>query len=169
MGLDYTVYVGPYVECQTHEIDATEQIWACSHTTCSKYGKRREQDIKFCPECGYECVSLTIKTKTKAISSWKVSEDIDEALYCANHVGLDEEKIGETIIHTWAPNVSRERPREFSIDPHQSSSVKMSLQNAAESEMMWFKRKFAKEIEHLNNTYGPKNVSLQWGLISTAY
>ena len=61
MGIDYKVYVGPYIEVYNPLKDSTEEYHTCPNKKCEKY-KSKIGD-KFCSVCGSKIKLVTFPCK----------------------------------------------------------------------------------------------------------
>ena len=153
MGIDYNVYVGPFIECIPTKVMRTEE-----HPGCPKCN--RETHGKFCSKCG-----TPIGILTKQVEDYLVDYgDCEQAFLDA---GLEEDDL-YTIDHDKPSVILVANSKGFghSIDPKYEFGLLIDEEIDAVAEKTKLSEMYAKHIEILKSLYGEDNVSVRWGIIS---
>jgi hypothetical protein len=156
MGVDYHVYVGPYITCKQRHATRDGARFGCINTACSKYRTKADKRTKFCPTCGQENGSFVVKVKVREDPYEVTGGALDRADSEAYGGGDD----GRVIV---TPNKSKGAPREFSFDPNCDTGETEIGEGAREREMAWFSEAFRGEIAKLSASFD--DVTIRWGLL----
>jgi hypothetical protein len=90
----------------------------------------------------------------------QVAERMDEALHCV----VGGQFAIPSGLHLWLPNVQRDPPRDFKIDPRSAGLWLVGdFSDLRRSEMDWLRSAFAAEEKELFRAYGPGTVRTAWG------
>lgn len=163
MGIDYTVYVGPFLKCKNAKVDGERTIRTCTKPSCKQNKKESwDRDKKFCEECGSPIGDVVIKVKQD-----KVDCDpsiVNDKLMIYRLDAKDAHGYDVWISNQYRQN--RGKVREFSFDPKSDGEqyVEISIEMIRD-EMQEFVQQFEKQIDKLTRLYGEDNVELKWGLI----
>ena len=161
MGMDQTIYIGPYLYCRNSQQDTTEPVITCNNEDCEKRHYRHLMG-KHCYECGTILAECSVPTKTSPVSWYDFSTAVDETL---------SEGLGENIdpnAHSWIPNRYDEWPedRRHDYDRYTEHRGCRIEPKTIEQELTWFEKTFAKEIETAREMYGAENVNVEWGVLN---
>ena len=155
--IDYTVYVGPFLECEYAVGEVTCYFKACPNQECSLH--RLRSGVQFCPSCGTRIESLPEIKRQSIVDRFELIDEIEEALF-----PISLEYIELPLVHIWVPNVTRNAPREFSFTPQFDCQVTPIVDGQKDIEEDWFKSTFSEEIQLLEKHYEKCNV--RWGILS---
>ena len=167
MGLDYTVYVGPYVKCINPLVDVEEKYRACTNPVCKSF-KKQTSESGFCKDCGQPIGTITRTKKKAKVSAWELREQINERLANVNtEYPWDELKRPDAEVDIWISNINGKGGDRF--DP-KSESKYFDLTNFdIGREMETFGIDFHKEIGQLVAAYGSENIEIRWGVFNWIY
>lgn len=158
MGIDRWSYLGPYAEL-------TLTMNTVRRDTCPKPAEcPNPTDAPFCPTCGMVVSKRFVEFQSADPPLpdflWK---ELHEALFCADGMAGPERLDAQHVIYRIIGNVTRDgQPREFHLDQNGDFWLDMSTLDPR-VEMAWFKRAFAPELHHLQETYG--GFHIRWGLL----
>lgn len=167
MGIDYSIHLGPYVECRTKKKAGVEKRRVCPNDKCKKHNEKRYDDIKFCEECGARIEKLDFPIEQEAVERWALSEKMKEALTWP----MGDEFahwMGKNDIHIWLTNKA-DCPHLYFNPKHDSFQMREVTPQLIEEELEAFKKCHEKEIQLLYKTYGEENCTFKWGLLSSAW
>jgi len=155
--IDYTVYLGPFLECEYVIEEVTCYFVACPREACLRY--RIGTIAMFCHICGTPTERFPETKYRPNVKPFELVDEIDEALFPVplEYIELDES------VHIWTPNVARDDPREFSINPLTDYQVTLIVDGQKDIEEDWFTSAFSEEIELLERHYEECNVL--WGIL----
>jgi hypothetical protein len=162
MGLEYHVYLGPYIQFKTKKIPQRQEEYekfSCRNEKCPKFDKGIRGDIEFCAKCG--------KVPERQIEHYQ--EDMCLFEY-AEKMGIEDEvnpdfsneENGDTQI--WFPNLNLKRHTNWDVKYDEVWEDLSTLNVQEEIELV--KIKCARAIEVLEAEYGVK-AEIRWGLISS--
>lgn len=162
MGISSSVYLGPYLECKTHEVEVDATMRSCTKDTCSQYEKEvYSKDKKFCPQCGSPIDKVTYKVKEKNVQQHYLREEIDEDLHNIREDTLFSNRSRDEGIDTWIANKGF-CDRRCHLD---DSCVTEITQDRIAEEISLFCTTFEKALTIFNDKYGKGNVAVKWGLV----
>lgn len=156
MGVDYNVYVGPYIEYRVQII--TTLISPCTQEDCPK-----SQD-PYCPQCGMSAEKqskmLTVKREEPEIYFWE--EPFNERFYNPrSHSPLGAEE-DEMKTYQALPNIGNWGDN---IDPKYEEDI-IEMQNLDIQEIVSrFEYEFEKELNILKEMCGIENVEVKYGVL----
>lgn len=157
MGVDRSVYLGPYLEYQVklveRRIDQCRDPEACPNPTEG-----------YCPKCGVSVANRFIDAEVED-PGFDIFELTEDALAVACSISDDHVPEGVRV-HQVVPNRKREGRscgRYFDAQ-HEESAVDMSNQDP-QDELDWFVRTFAPEIEKVRALVGRDNLKICWGVL----
>ena len=157
MGIDYNVYIGPYVLCQNEKVEAEEMMRTCPKKSCPGHKKRpHPHGSKFCTECGSKFDEVPVKVKTDRVESWELLEELENQI-C---IITDEFKGIPKHCDIWISNGGLGKH----FDPKYDTWV-AELGAVGEESIQEFEEKCAKSLTRLCDEYGEKNVEIKWGTI----
>lgn len=168
MGIDYSIHLGPYVECRTKKKAGTEKRRVCTNEKCKQHDRERyDEKAKFCEECGSKIEKVDFSVEQPAVDRWKISEKIQEAMTwpMGDEMASWMEKNN---LHIWITNRTDCPHLHFNpkYDPFQMRAVTSEF---IEDEIAKFKAYHEKELKVLFKTYGEENCTFKWGLLSSAW
>ncbi len=164
MGIDYTVYVGPFLKCKNAKVDGERTITACTKKSCKKHKDEIWDDKKkFCEECGSPIDKVQIKVKEDRVDTDPCQEGIDEDLIpyhldAKNAKGFD----------IWIGNMGRKDKdaRKFSFSPkYDGEQCEEITPEMMAEEIKDFQEQYKTAIKTITDLYGKENVQLKWGVI----
>lgn len=165
MSIDYSTYIGPYVECNYHLIPSVKKYKSCPTKNCKVYGTQIYSDKSFCDQCGSKIDLVEFSIEKPSVDADEFRMLIDEKLY--NCIGDDLhfwQKNNKK--HIWLPNRALNCP-EFPLYKieHEDSSIQELSIDAPIKQLEAFKVQFKNEIEIMESLYGKENVAFKWGFI----
>lgn len=154
MGIDYNVYLGPYIEYRVRKIVTMRSL-------CPRPEACPSPTTPYCQECGLETPvgSCSETCEEPEIETYDLFEDVlSEAISTESE---DQAHITRRLI----PNVEREGwPRDFSFNPRRYEGAVDLEPSVVSTETAWLAASFAPEIEKLVEA-GALDVSVRWGLL----
>lgn len=157
MGIDYHVYVGPYIEVHNPPKAAVEQYHACPSMGCKQHMKRSND--KYCPQCG-TTIDLVKKNIMEPIR-FDVMGETNERLVsvCRNQF------VGEKEHFLWiVPNQGGLGKHFYAYEPEVLSLNETDIALALRD----LKEAFLTDITKLKKTFGNEAVNIRWGIIAYA-
>lgn len=166
MGVDYTVYVGPFLQCHNPQIYSVYQEKVCTSFSCKNFQKNLYHP--FCELCGQPQGTKEVPTKTSSINVFDLMAKIEDVLYPPFGDGYSQWS-DENETDIWLPNLKNPRKdaREFSFSPKYDGLIIQEL-NQSVLEMAEFQEQYKDAIAFLSKSYNDL-VKVKWGLISTAH
>lgn len=162
MGIDYTVHIGPYVECKNERIDIKKTRRACTNEKCKAHKDHVwEMKVNFCSVCGTKIGQVEFVEKGDKF--FVDAEEIGEMLH---DVRLNQ-KVKEYVQY-WLPNHARpnKKSRDFNFDPkHDEDFVDEIQADTIAEDLKEFKEQYKDAIAKLVKEYGKDNVTVKWGVI----
>lgn len=79
MGVDYNVYVGPYIRLQNAKVNKTFSVRGCKK--CKTYVSN--DDVNFCAKCGAPLENYNKKVEVD-LFGWELTEQLDDNFYFSN-------------------------------------------------------------------------------------
>ncbi len=114
MGLDRSLYLGPYVECTYKPGKRVDKVWGCTLKECKKHPKKAPAPAaegKFCSTCGSANGHIPIEVEARIYYQDVLGRENEDALFDLNGEG------GERDVLYLAPNEARKGdPRKFDPD-----------------------------------------------------
>lgn len=157
MGVDYHVYVGPYIEVRNPPKSSFLEYYGCPNNKCKDFNKHI--NAKFCPQCGKQIELLTVPTQKPM--EFDCYEEFDDRL---SEVRMDDRVKGKEDCEFYLPNQGK-TGKHFSAYDRQILSYDAAI-IALENESI--ETKFAKDIKRLREVFGKDAVTIQWGIIAYA-
>lgn len=156
MGLDYTVFVGPFLRCKFHKVTKEKAYRGCSE--CSY--ESTDVKTKFCPSCGKGIVAKTktvLKNSVRDYTDTGVQEDTFVELYGSMSSNPQLE-------HWLRTNLISGPGRSF--DPTETHGLVFLINEInPQKEIEAFEKQYAEEIVALRKAYD--SVVTEWGCVST--
>lgn len=154
MGVDYHVYVGPYIEIKAKELTQTVsfQYRGCTNSICNK--KDTSQVGNFCSQCGQPITLIDAEEEEQV--------DVYEALENLKIENLDPGSEDKDYIRLY-PNHDELVTVSANIKYDGLSEDLSNLDIQEEIDKV--KVLFSKELRLLEETYGAKPV-IKWGIFS---
>lgn len=166
MSIDYSTYIGPYVECRFENKETTEKRRCCPTKSCKRFGKEvYEKATKFCDQCGAQIEVVEFPKIVEAVDDYELRMSMDEAL----HTPMGDELHfwqKENNIHIWMPNrylKCEDYPR-IEVEHRESSIQEIPVELPA-AQIAAFKSQFEKELAMLAKEYGDDKMTYKWGVI----
>jgi hypothetical protein len=160
MSVDYTTYVGPYLECKVETAQKPHKISSCTNEKCKEYERELWNRKKFCDNCGTQIGEITIMRTESKVSQMEVQEEIEEDLYCVNR--LAEEDI-------WMANKGRQdkNARRFHLD-HTEGAEEIT-HDMMVAETAEFIDQYRHALSVVRKRYNPENVYIKWGIVNSTH
>jgi hypothetical protein len=160
MGVDYTVYVGPYIEVKYVKAPTGTELISyktCSNTSCKRRGFA-EYKSKFCSDCGHsiELLSEEVETELSAIEFLNKYDLLSE-------ISADNSEDEEGDTQLFFPINNDLKGGCWSVK-HDEIWEDLSDLNAAE-EIEKTKAICANSLKIIEEVYGNKPV-VKWGVVS---
>ena len=164
MGMNYSGFLGPYVRCGVLTEPLTKEVLVCPKKGCrfSRKGNPMDAGNNFCPQCGAEAKTKTVKIKGE------VNEMVDSYIVVmATKERLTEfnGEYGQTGIHIFVSNSTKSPGQRISRD-EPCGEIKQYNGPEIDKEMMAFRDRHAKDLETLHDYYGEDKVEVCWGLLT---
>lgn len=158
MGVDYTVYVGPYFTCENEKVQQGKSISICATETC-KFRPPNES-FKYCPRCGNEIVIEMEDDWIWKVNVGEIYEKLEDRL---SEMGPDRREP----FNYWVPNFNFKDRRKTSFGDYWCGAVVITPEEI-EVETGWLASNFPVEFEALKCEYGQNKVKIEWGVIGDA-
>jgi hypothetical protein len=166
MSVDYTVHVGPFVECVNGRITKEMTRLGCTNTACKNYSQKYwDASKKFCDKCGIPIGEIKYQDEVRRVNADPML--VDEWLYpSCTHPENDD-------IDLWFGNKHRpnkDNVREFSFSPKYDGNkyIEITL-DLMSAEITEFIDQYRDAISKLRAAYGLENVTIKWGVISNTH
>jgi hypothetical protein len=161
MGISSSLYVGPYVECTTQDIEVDAKMRSCTRDSCSMYEREvHDKSKKFCPQCGSPIDNVTYKTKQKNVQAHYLIEEIDQDLSLVQYDSFFSQRSKDGT-DTWIANKKFCERRCWVND----SCATELTQEMMVKEVLLFCTEFEEALAVFHKKYGKDNVTVKWGLI----
>lgn len=159
MSVDYTSYVGPYIQVHNPKKPSTEEFHTCPNKKCRNHGVSIGN--KFCEICGTE-IKLVAFPCEKPVD-FDIYQEFDDRVCHA----FSEWKPKEYQDYLFVIGNRKGSPGR-SFDPIQDSYIEdLTKLNTAE-ELLAFMKMFSKEITRLKEVFGNDAVQVKWGVLGWA-
>lgn len=164
MSVDYTVHVGPFVECVNGKAIKEKIRRACTNVVCKNHSSEYVNS-KFCEECGSPVGGVKYQDGVRRVDADPML--VDEWLYpsCAHPENND--------IDLWFGNKHRpnkDNVREFSFSPKYDGNKYIEITpELIAAEITEFIDQYRDAISKLRAAYGLENVTIKWGVVSNAH
>ncbi len=170
MSWDYTIYVGPFVQCSTRTSPSTKKVTVCANQACPDSARLKElpHGYAHCPKCGSRTATDTVKVEGQVrddIDPWTVVEGTKERLTTGGTSNCRDDNPGT---HLFIPNMGGPRNFAWCRDDPKTGLLLDDIPTKVVEETAWFMREYAKAIDFCKETYGEKNVRVRWGVLGSA-
>lgn len=154
MGLDYSLYLGPYVVCDGQpKTTVVVKRKACNKKRCKEF--KRSTTSKFCSQCGSKIENAEFEEQyDKDIAYELLNEKLTQA---GRSTSAPFDK------HVYYPNVKFSDNREYRID-HQIASLTSISPDDIQKETNQFIEFFKKELDILRQEYN--SIEVKWGFLN---
>lgn len=163
MSLDYSVYVGPYVECKIGMKKSLKKTRVCPNTKCLI--RNSNPNTKFCPDCGFGIVETTEEIEVEEVCLWDIREALHDTLIFPFGDSARDVMIKKRC-HVYIPNVSYLEDRKHSFDPKYELRWSSFKPEDIDEEINLFLVRFKNEMLVLNKNYGAENIEVKWGVVN---
>ena len=167
MGIDYNVYVGPYIIADIFPQEVTKQKKSCPNEECKKY--KQWASNGFCSSCGSKVQLVSYPEMDNVPLNWKLTEErtdqeadeFNNYLNCMNACEDDS-------FDCYIPNqrLKGVPDRKTYVDPRYESVFQELDADVIEKEKEALKATFEKQIAMLESWHGKENVHIKWGFLS---
>lgn len=164
MGVDYSVYIGPFVRCENPDVTNTESYTACATASCPKHDKQTSN--KFCPECGKAISTLVRTVSAPKVDAWDVSEQLNESFFTP---GTNYGRFPfELNIDIWVPNRRLPGIAERTEEPLRGGYDEVD-EDEVEAEKTALVGACGQDLAKFREIYGNNEVSVHWGVLHYAW
>lgn len=169
MGIDYSTYIGPYVECRFGKKNDVDKYRCCPTKTCKSYHKKIWGDHPFCDQCGAKIELTEFPVVVGAVDEYEIRMSFDEALHTPMGDSLHFWQ-KENNVHIWMPNQHLECEEYPRIKlEHSESSIQEIDPNCPNGQIAAFRNQFKEELAVLESNYGKENMTFKWGVVHQVY
>jgi hypothetical protein len=159
MGVDYSVYLGPYIVAKNSREEVTKTRRSCTNANCKEATKQvYDAEKKFCPTCGTAIGDVAYTTTAPKVGAWEIAEEQDLCVVPTEYM-----KDVDKGTNMYIPNVTGVK-RKFSCDARKERIAEVTPELIAD-ELAAFTVFYEKGIAALHAAYGQTNVTIHWGLI----
>lgn len=156
MGVDYNVYVGPFLEVHNPPRQDKEERNCCSNPHCSKH--KRETGDKFCSECGREIGTVSVAVEKPL---WFNSyEETDERIApaCHHYGGFSGDKKDYNF---FIPNLLG-YGRHFDAESMELLEI---TPETITDQTQRFTNDFAADFRKMADFFGSDSMKIKWGVM----
>ena len=163
MGVDYSAYVGPYVEATNSEAMLTIEKQCCTNDSCSKYKitDRMKPDDKFCSTCGSVIGPMSVSKKGQQVCEWEDVrcrwEDEDRM----TTAGSEGDLRPNTVIY-----IANQEGYGYYLDVKYNCKLIDMGEIDTVKEIRRFEGNYADEIAVIRDAYGEENVKIKYGAMN---
>jgi hypothetical protein len=156
MGVDYKVYVGPYIVVHNPPQDSMEEYHSCPNEKCSLH--KISVSNGFCPKCGTTIGTLVRPCQKRIEFEWWEEFDgrLSEAFPEYKPDGGDDNQY-------FIPNMDNDVG--IHLDAKYSGSENVINTKTLTSDNKRFIDGKKKEIRKLKKVFGKNNVTVKWGVL----
>lgn len=171
MSVDYSVYVGPYLECKTKQVPTTLNITSCVNHECPNYRVRlMGEQPPYCPHCGDEIGSYATSVMREEPDNTDLYEDEKfQEIFDFLHGDVADRLQNTRNVHIYVPNEIR--APGFTFDPRGEFDVRELNPKSLVYDPARWKAQVdgTSAFKKLVQMYGGfENVVFKWGVINTA-
>jgi hypothetical protein len=157
MSIDYTVYIGPYVQCKVSKEKVNHEVRVCPNQSCEQSKLNFPPNVSFCPSCGSKVKSKTISKEHDSQHPYDIAREFNEDLN--NHY------FEEPGYHYFFQNSNiKWKGRKLQFDPEDEEFIQDFAEVSRELEIHTFSQVFKEAIDILIKHYGAGNVAIKWGI-----
>lgn len=165
MGIDYSLYIGPYARCKVGEVMVSETIRTCSNADCVLYKDTGIGFRKFCSECGSQVKDRQVPAIGLVVDVEDLRDEINDRLVTPS--GSDFcDWMQKNKTHVWISNITNVKGLYWSSDPTCDTSLTVMDPDVIFKEVTVFRQFFQKELTVIEKAYGKDNFSIEWGVIN---
>lgn len=161
MGIDYGIYVGPYVTCLVTVVEVTRTRRACANRSCPNH--QREMRDAYCALCGSPVRPVEYTEAKQSVDTWVLSVAINETLTTASGDAYRKWS-REHNAHLWKVTVSTGE-RSYHLESPEDFAFFEITPEQIVAEMVAFREQFAAELTLFRKHYGAAMVYVRWGVI----
>lgn len=149
MGLDKSIYIGPYIRIRSPQktVERTGIVPCCGRNPVGK----------FCVDCGKAAEYKSAQVLVDAVSQGDLAQEINEAL-CYFHDMAGE---GEDGFHYWRPNGA---PMAWKLPDADTVGAQELTEKAMRNAVLDFGNRYLKEIDTLVRAYNA-TAEFQFGVL----
>lgn len=157
MGVNYYLYVGPFVKCKQQTVERDVDLEGCAKC-------RREHTCSFCSKCGSERSTYTVKMKAKNVDCGDIEEAFEQARL--DYVAFSEIDAEKPEGELWLiPNLFEAPGR---LCDAKDDLVIEHDDIEPEDDMKTLEAMYPKHFNVLRDLYGSEYVTMSWGIITYA-
>jgi len=169
MGLDYDVYVGPYIECKVTKISDSVPAVGCVNEQCIKFKMQLAEPGSYCSACGDMVGSFPIVVKRDSVDSSDLLKDDGFCNIFSMPMGDMIERVMDTRdIHVYIPNEIKAPGCTF--DPRSDFDIRgLNPKSLVYDPARWKAQvDGTSAYKAMVAAYGVENIKFQWGVINWA-
>jgi hypothetical protein len=165
MGTDYTIHVGPFIECVVTRVPVQRARQTCPDQLCLNHQWTMPDGS--CPACGKEVRQVPYEVIEDAVNPSQVVDAVGGRLARVSGMAYDRWS-AESSCHLWLGN--RHVPgRDPSVEPHaEFVMTPINARNVGE-ECISFEIFYRNDLAILRQYYGDAAVRVRWGIIQYAH
>lgn len=155
MSVSTTLYIGPYVVVENKEHPTTVKVRACTSNECPKKKPTNEWDVvksPHCSQCGSKVGMIDI-TVMEHLSTYDVLEETERL----TSTGQGDGDGPHVYLIVNEGKAYKKRDFHYEVDTHEDLGSLSMME-----EVIWFEKRYAKELELLRAAYG--HVTVLWGV-----
>jgi len=165
MSLDYSIHIGPYLECQVAKVQVQKEKRTCVNVECKNHGKAFYSQYApiekiFCELCGNKIETISTPIEMDSVHTGELRDKIKEKLIpLGGNFNSKEE-------HYWVSN--QREDSHISYDPKTPDEEKIITElvfNKMSAMMSQFEEYFEKEIKIIKKEYGEDRVKIKFGVL----
>ncbi len=170
MGVDYSTFLGPYVECKVSQTTTKKRTplmrRTCPNPECGQYLRVFAEKNKFCPACGNKVAEVTVDKPADSVNPHELQQQIDERLVFPPNGALSD-YMKKNGTHLWLPN-QKFSDRKCHYDHKEETVEEIALERIM-NDFEDFHGVFQNDLNVLAEAYGQDNILIKWGLINYAW
>ena len=162
MGVEYSIHLGPYVECDVETASEQRTRKVCPNLQCLGYPV--SDAATFCGRCGVGLVPQVYELRVRKVDGEDVRASMRDAMFIVR-IGFVS---SGNAVDIWLPNRRRpEGSRDTDIGDGEPQAVPIDAGDIV-SEAQAFLRDYAGPIAAIEAAYGAGKVRVKWGMVRWA-
>ena len=160
--MEYSTYVGPYVQCRVETTTEEEPFLGCTNGACVNAAK--DLCTAFCPECGAPRGERIRILTVDVIDDGDVEEILRNVFRTPNGDGYLAWS-RKHHMHVWIVNHTERMERDPVLDSSASFSLSTITREIVHREIAGLAAVFSRELKRLREVYGEDAVRIRWGIV----
>jgi hypothetical protein len=168
MSVESHGYVGPFVVCKNHYVDAEKMIRACANEQCTRFQNAiYRNDVHFCECCGSQLTIIPITKRITTVDVVELCEDLEERFCTVGNEPFVSGQAGAVVhepsgqIDVWINNKTNQEIGK-SFFPNQEF-ISIPIKGDIKKDIEKFEKQFA---DVFRKSYGPENVQIELGVLN---